>query len=72
MKTLTHEQEAFVQAYARIVAVASEEVVRIYFEMDDDDKFYETYQHEYTSITDAYLMWEAGRRYEAPTRGEST
>ncbi len=65
MKTLTHEQEAFVQAYARIVAVASEEVVRIYFEMDDDDKFYETYQHEYASVTDAYLLWDAARRYEA-------
>ena len=65
MKTLTHDQEAFVQAYALIVAVASKEIVRIYFEMDDDDKFYEVYPEEYTSITDAYLMWDAARRYEA-------
>jgi hypothetical protein len=65
MKILTNEQEYFIKAYARIVAIASEEVVRIYFEMDDDDMFYKTYPHDYASITDAYLMWDACRQYYA-------
>jgi hypothetical protein len=65
MKTLTHEEEAFVRAYARIVAAAPDDVVRLYFEMDDDDAFYKRYPFAYTSITDAYLMWGTACSYYA-------
>lgn len=65
MKTLNHEQEAFVQAYARIVASAPENIVRAYFDYTDDEEFYKEYPFEYASVTDAYLMWEAARQYKA-------
>ncbi len=66
MKTLTHDQEAFVQAYARIVANAPEEIVRAYFALDmDESAFHEAYPFECTSVTDAYLMWDAARRHAA-------
>jgi hypothetical protein len=65
MKTLTPSQEAFVRAYAQIVASAPENIVRAYFDYTDDEEFYKQYPHEYASVTDAYLMWEASRRYEA-------
>jgi hypothetical protein len=64
MKTLTHDQEAFVQAYARIVAEAPEDAVRRYFTMEHDE-FYKTEREYYTSITDAHLMWDAARQYKA-------
>jgi hypothetical protein len=65
MKTLTHDQEAFVRAYARIVASAPENIVRAYFDCTDDEEFYKQYPSDYTSVTDAYLMWDAARQYEA-------
>jgi hypothetical protein len=64
MKTLNHEQEAFVRAYARIVAAAPSDVVRRYFEMEHDE-FYKSHPYDYTSVTDAYLMWDAARSYYA-------
>jgi hypothetical protein len=63
MKTLTHEQETFVRAYARIVAASPDDVVRLYFEMDDDDAFYKSHPYDYASVTDAYLMWDAALSY---------
>ena len=65
MRTLPHDQEAFVQAYARIVASAPENIVRAYFDYTDDEEFYKQYPFEYASVTDAYLMWEAARQYQA-------
>jgi hypothetical protein len=64
MKTLTPMQEAFIEAYARIVAEAPEDSVRRYFTMAHDE-FYKTEREYYTSITDAYWMWEAARQYKA-------
>ena len=68
MKTLTHEEETFVRAYARIVAAVPENVVRAYFELgNDEEEFYKHYDFALygSSVPDAYLMWDAARQYSA-------
>ena len=59
---LTDDMEAFIKAFCDNLDTP-EEMVRLYFEMDDDNKFWENHSEYYGSIVDAWVMWNAASKY---------
>lgn len=55
----TRDQLAFIQAYGTACAVEKVETVRAFFMLADDDEFCDRYgMPAYTSIMDAYQIWQ--------------
>ena len=48
---------AFMAAYQSAVGNAPKEIVKLWLQHKDHDKFYEEYSEYYASITDAYEIW---------------
>lgn len=48
---------AFMAAYQSAVGNAPKEIVKLWLQHKDHDKFYEDYSEYYASITDAYEIW---------------
>ena len=59
---LTKDVEAFIKAFCDNLDVP-EEYVRLYFEIDDDNTFWMDYREYYTSIVDAWVIWNAASKY---------
>lgn len=48
---------AFIDAYESAVGDAPKEIVTLWLQSKNHDKFYEDYSEYYSSITDAHEMW---------------
>ena len=61
----TAAESAFIEAYGTACAEETEETVRAFFLMKDDDAFAETYgTGAYSSIMDAYQVWQLAIKYQ--------
>jgi len=60
-KELSYQQEAFIESYGNIIASASEESIRAYFD-GEECRTYET-----DHIEDCWLLFNAGVTYGAET-----
>lgn len=61
----TASELAFIEAYGTACAEETPETVRTFFRMKDDDKFAETYgTGAYSSIMDAYQVWQLAIKYQ--------
>lgn len=54
---------AFIKAYEDAVAVAPKEIVKLWLQSKNHDKFYEDYSEYYSSITDAYEIWQMAQSF---------
>lgn len=54
---------AFIEAYENAVAVAPKEIVKIWLQSKNHDGFYEEYSEYYSSITDAYEIWQMAQSF---------
>jgi hypothetical protein len=60
-----NKDEAFIKAYGKCVAVAPEAVVREFVSRyhEDHDDLYEEFGEYYSSIVDAYQVWESAIQF---------
>jgi hypothetical protein len=59
----TEDQLAFMKSYLSNVAVANDDVVKIFMLSEDDDEFYKDHSETYSGLADARGVWEDARRY---------
>ena len=61
-----NKDEAFIEAYGRCVAVAPDDMLKNFMSRyhEDHDVLYKEFSEYYSSIVDAYLVWEAGIKFE--------
>jgi hypothetical protein len=64
---MNSEDKAFLKAYAACVADAPAAVVEKFLIMDragvDHDEFYKAHPHHYSSIMDAWCMWQYAQAF---------
>lgn len=60
-----NEEEAFIEAYGRCVAVAQDDMLKDFLSRyhEDHADLYEEFREYYSNIMDALGMWEAGIKF---------
>ena len=77
MDMSVEERKAFISAYSANVAIANDETVSKFLDVmekgswEDNDKFYEEHSDDYSSIFDAYGVWNCAMEFAKKTKGDN-